>query len=220
MRLRLLPKAILRKALQVSLPALSFWLSGCACGPNACGTNACGTGCGGGLFGNKPPVYCPQANGTSVHAAIDMQRSKADLDHFVIYNHEWYMDGVELGPYGMAHLETLARRLPESVHPVMIQPSMNPPLDMRRQMEIVDMLAKNGVTDAATRVIVGHPRALDLDGNEAPRIYRQELVPSFSPYYGNFNRFGAFNGFSNYGFGYGGGGFGMFGGTGAGLFGF
>lgn len=216
MRLRLLRKAIWRKALLASMPLLSFWLSGCASGP--CGTG-CGGGCGtGGLFGNKPPVYCPQSNGTSVHAAIDMQRSKADLDHFVIYNHEWYMDGTELGPYGMAHLETLARRLPESVHPVMIQPSMNPPLDMRRQMEIVDMLAKNGITDAAMRVIVGHPQALDLDGNESPRIYRQELVPAQSPYYGNFNRFGAFNGFSNYGFGSGG--FGFFGGTGAGLFGF
>ena len=41
---------------------------------------------------------------------------------------------------------------------------------------------KNGITDAQLRVIVGHPKALDLDGNEAPRIYRQMAVPQNSPY--------------------------------------
>src|SRR5207244_4267162 len=65
---------------------------------------------------NGPPkIPCgalPPLNGYYVRQWHTAQTARADLDHFVVYRHEWYLDGPQLGPYGHHHVVEIAKRLP------------------------------------------------------------------------------------------------------------
>jgi hypothetical protein len=177
-----------------------------------------------------PPGAIPAPNGSYVRAFQQVQRENAALDKFVIYLNEWYMGGTELGPWGRNHVALIAKRLPMTKYPVIIQASPQDDLNAVRQQRIIAHLIELGQADAASRVVVGFPEAVDLDGNEAPRIYQQMLTPQYgygrSPYgsgnFGNYggSSFGSFGGFG--GMGYGGIGYGGFGSGfgGMGLFGY
>lgn len=204
------PKKFLRAWLLplVVLSGLTL-VGGCTCGSFA--------GRGQHLVNKCPdiePGALPQPNGSFVKAFQDVQATKAEADDFVIYTNEWFMGETELGPFGQNHLKRIAIRLPKEPVPVVIQESFNPELDQIRQRKVVDALASAGIPDAHLRVIVGPPAALDLDGNEGPRIYRQMLVPQNYGYGNNMGRFGGLGGLGGWGGmgGWGGGGFGFFGG--------
>jgi hypothetical protein len=96
---------------------------------------------------------------------------KAAEDDFVIYKHEWFQGGINLGPYGRYHLNEIVRRLGGVPFPVVIQADFNEELNAARQQAIVRYLNYSGYHDAAMRVIVAFPRAEGLFGDEAFRIY-------------------------------------------------
>jgi hypothetical protein len=170
-----------------------------------------------------PPGAQPLPNGAFVKAAHDIQVRNASADKYVVYLHEWYMDGVELGPWGRQHVNLIARRLTaaaaplaDATHegaivlppklPVLVQACPDDRVNETRRQAVAERLLQLGIYDAAERVIVGFPEAVDLDGNEAPRIYSEMLSPNHNPHSGAYNPYGGG------GFGYGGfGGFGGFG---------
>ena len=172
-----------------------------------------------------PPGALPMPNGYFVRNIQSLQKQKAEADDFTIYYNEWFMGGMDLGPFGLHHLGSIAKRLPECAHPVVIQPTGQAEVDVARQRKIIEMLLNAGVVDAPNRVVLASPKALDLDGMEAPRIYQQMLTPQASSGYGAFqqgNNFagslGSFGSLSGFGSGFGpgfGSGFG-----GRGLFGY
>jgi hypothetical protein len=139
-----------------------------------------------GCFGNKghwevdncssiPAGAMPPPNGTYMNAYIEAQAGKAEADDFVVYRHEWYLGGHELGPYGRYHIDQIIKRLPTVPFPVLVQTQMNEQIDETRRQVIVQALAAAGVPDPDHRVIVGFPQAEGLYGEEAPTIYRQML---------------------------------------------
>jgi len=168
-----------------------------------------------------PPGALPMPNGYFVRNFQALQAGKAEIDDFTIYYNEWYMGGMELGPFGVNHLFTIAKRLPECPHPVILQPTGDLQVDTARQQKVISILLNAGLADAPNRVLLAPPMALDLDGMESQRIYLQMLIPSggrgqmgagagYLSGLGNLSGFGA-------GFGSGFGGFGNFGGFGSGF---
>ncbi len=144
-----------------------------------------------------PKGAIPQPYGWFVHGWQNAQCAKAEADDFVVYKHEWFKGGSELGPYGIYHMQQMLKRLPSVPFPVLLQvESQDPQRNEMRRAVVVNLLAQSGIADSETRVVLGYPEAEGLYGDEAPRIYRQ-MITRQNP----FNMFGG-------GFGGGGGGFG------------
>ena len=95
----------------------------------------------------------------------------ADQDDFVIYLHEWYENGSELGPYGRYHLNEIVKRLPKAPWPVLVQICWNEELNQTRRQMIVAALGMKGIPDPDQRVIVGFPKAEGLYGTEGMLIW-------------------------------------------------
>jgi hypothetical protein len=143
------------------------WLSGC----DHCD---CGCGCG---CKNKPwhidncaCIPCgalPAPLGAHLHAFQQIQVSKAEVDDFVIYLHEWYMLGTDLGPYGRYHLNQIVKRLPDVPFAVEIQPQSDSAINEERRQIVVSYLTSNGIPDADQRVIIAFPQAEGISGAEA-----------------------------------------------------
>jgi hypothetical protein len=164
--------------LGLALPAL---ISGCAScdGP---GLDRCPS---------IPPGAMPQPPGAFVQRLDTMQIDKAEADDFVIYKHEWYMGGKELGPYGRYHLQLIARRLPSVPFPVMIQVAEDAALNEARRKAVVQMLQSAGLTDAEQRVVLGYPEAEGLYGEEAEQAYQRMIQLNQNPFgLGNFGPLG------------------------------
>jgi hypothetical protein len=207
---------------------------GTSCSDGSCGSGGTGYSGRGSLYHSGspcdtvPPGALPAQLGASVRAYHKVQKENADLDKYIIYPNEWYMNGTDLGPWGRNHVYLLAKRLKEVNVPVPVTVYASPEgqLNDIRRVRVVEYLTRLGVPgDVDARVQVGFPEAVDLDGNEATRIYYQMLIPNQyqnngfgGSSYGNFGTFG--NGAFGSGFGGGsGGGFGGFGGFGGGGFG-
>lgn len=152
--------------------ALPVLVSGCAScdGP---GLDRCPT---------IPPGAMPQPTGSHVRRLDTLQIDKAEADDFVIYKHEWYMGGKELGPYGRYHLQLMARRLPSVPFPVMVQVSDDANLNEARRRAIVKMLQDAGVSDAEQRVVLGYPEAEGLYGEEAEQGFQRMIQLNQSPF--------------------------------------
>jgi len=118
-----------------------------------------------------PAGTMPTPNGTYVRLWQREQVTGGQADNFVIYRHEWYMGGQFPGPYGLYHLQEMAKRLPHVPFTVVIQADVNPQLNEVRAATVVQMLTHYGVEDAAQRVVVAFPAAEGLDGLEAARAY-------------------------------------------------
>jgi hypothetical protein len=157
-----------------------------------------------------PKGAIPEPNGIYVKRFQQVQSDKAEIDDFVIYKHEWYKGGTELGPYGTYHLGMILKRLPDVPFAVMLEESQDPGLNTARRMQVVTKLAAAGVPDADARVVLGFPEPKGLYGDETARIYYQMLISGGATGgYGGFG--GGFGGFGGGGFGgggFGGGGFG------------
>ncbi len=101
------------------------------------------------------------------------QAEAADIDHFVIYRHEWLQGGTTLGPYGRYHLQEINKRLRHVPYPVLIQVDPDEHLNVARRLGVVSFLLEQGVSDAEQRVVVGFPQAEGLYADEAARIFLQ-----------------------------------------------
>jgi hypothetical protein len=203
-----------------SLILSTLLLAGCCCPGKGDSCHGRGGFCSrllGTQCADVPQGAIPEPPGAFVRRFQFVQEFKAEADDFVIYLHEWYRGGKELGPWGKWHLEKIIRRLPEVDFPVLIQIHPDPALNQERWDFVVRQVALAGIPDAEQRVILGNPRAEGLYGDEAERIY-QALVTgadvggfgaAFAGFGGGFGVPGFGGGFVP-GFGFGGfGGFGF-----------
>src|SRR5579875_1154886 len=141
----------------------------------------------------------PQPDGWFLHKWQDAQAAKAEADDFVIYKHEWFKGGTQLGPYGNYHLLQILRRLPTVPFPVLLEVETQDPArnEMRRAV-IISYLAQAGIPDPQSRVLLGIPEAGGLYGDEAPRIYQMMLIRQ-NPFMMMFGMGGFGGGFGGFG---------------------
>jgi hypothetical protein len=112
--------------------------------------------------------------GSYVNDWYAAQATAAAADQFVIYRHEWFEDGVTLGPYGNYHLQRIIEHLPGVPFQVVIQvDEVRDKINQARKTTIVNRLLAAGIADAAARVIIGYPRAEGLFGDPAAQIFFQ-----------------------------------------------
>ncbi|HZZ79654.1 MAG TPA: hypothetical protein VFE62_14130 [Gemmataceae bacterium] len=147
-----------------------------------------------------PPGSLPDPVGDHLHRFTSIQRDNAVAIQYAVFLHEWYLGGLQLGPYGEYHLASMIRRLPTVPYPVLIQPTPDPNANEARRQIIVAKLAAAGIRDPEARVIIANPQAEGLFGDEAPRVYQRLLLGSYGMGFGG--------GFGGFGGGFGGGGFG------------
>jgi len=172
-----------------------------------------------------PLEATPAPLGTSVCNYRDVHRAAAEMEDFVIFQHEWYQGEGRLGPDGRRHLNEIIARLHESGASVIIEPqevfvtegetidaavARTRALDESRRQDIVAALATAGIPNPEGQVVIAEPQAEGLFGVEAPNTFRQILNR------GRGRRGGAGGGFGGGGFGGGGFGGGGFGGGGFG----
>lgn len=130
----------------------------------------------------------PAPPGTYVCRWTKAQDERAEEADFVLHQHEWYQDGVKLGPEGRRHLDVIARRLQDGPYTVVVEPSTPryernddadsaidraSQVDAQRRDYTVNYLLVAGIADAADRVVVDRPRDEGIAGNEARRLQGQ-----------------------------------------------
>ena len=155
-----------------------------------------------------PAGAIPPPIGTHTNEIFAVQSAKAEMDQFVIYLYEWYGDTANFGPFGSRHIERIAARLPKVTQTVVIEPDRDPGVNEARRVTVIAYLEQHGNPNASQMVVLGFPQAEGLYGDEAPRIYRQMILPQT----GNNNNRNFNQGINNnVGLGGGGGGIGGFG---------
>lgn len=157
----------------------------------------------------------PQPYGWFVHRWQDAQAAKAEADDFVIYKHEWYKGGTQLGPYGQYHLQQIIKRLPTVPFPVLLEVEcLDPARNELRRAAIVNCLTQAGYADPQARVFLGIPEAGGLYGDEGPRLYQMMIIRQnpFNMMMGGGGFGGGFGGFGGLNTVPGGGTYGGFGG--------
>ena len=193
------------KAIQKISPTMILWI--CALVPLVAGCQC------------YPPAHAPYQSPTTLplgaqsDAMWQRQEANAEASDFVVYQHEFELNGVRLNTDGEDHLRQIAARLHGSADlPVVVERSMtsvredsefkypvnpNPELDMQRRDVVVRCLAAMGVDDAEQRVVVAPSLAAGMKATEATRAYYQGLNQG-----GNFGTgYGGFGGswFSSFG---------------------
>lgn len=159
----------------------------------------------------------PQPLGTLSDPVWQQQETNAEASDFVIYEHEWNGNTVNLNLAGKDHVKQIAARAESTPFPILVERSTmsvdpesrfkypvnnDPELDLARRNLIVQSLLQMGVYDAEERVVVS---------------------PALTPGYTGFQAQGAYSrgmsirGGGGGGFGGGGGGGGGFGGGGGGF---
>src|SRR4051812_9364637 len=103
----------------ITASALAALAAGCSTHSNEMGTSRFQHD-----FGKViPPGAMPDPPGEHVRRFQAVQRTNAMAQEYVIFNHEWYMGGRTLGPYGEHHLRHMITRLAAVPYPVIIQPT-------------------------------------------------------------------------------------------------
>jgi len=176
-------------------------------------------GCAGRRRNMNYQAPAPQRTLGSLNDAIfQIQEVNAEASKFVVYQHEFALNGVRLNTAGEDHVKRIAAELERGTdYPVIIERSFtsprqnttykfpvhpNPELDMQRREVIVRSLTAMGVAEADQRVSVAPAYVPGYTDPEAERAYARGILS------GGFGGFGGFGG----GFGGFGGGMGGFGG--------
>jgi hypothetical protein len=129
-----------------------------------------------------PPGAIPPPLGTY---ACQWQRAQQDLaerDDFMVYEHEWYRGGTQLGPGGQRHLAHVAKRLMSEPRLVRIEPHFNleqNTWDVERNearvAAVVNYLTEAGIQDANQFVLLEPSAAEPLYGPDAARLGNMRL---------------------------------------------
>ncbi|WP_197440747.1 hypothetical protein [Thalassoglobus neptunius] len=148
----------------------------------------------------------PQPLGTLSDPVWQQQESNAEASDFVIYEHEWNGNSVDLNLAGKDHVKQIAARIESTPYPVIIERSSmsidpesefrypvnnNRELDEHRRQLIVDALTAMGMYEAENRVVVGPALTPGFTGPQAQRAYARGMS-SQSGYGGNYG--GAYGG--------------------------
>lgn len=129
--------------------------------------------------------------GTISDSIWQNQEHNAEASEFVVYQHEFQLNGARLNTNGEDHLKQIALRLSEGQNfPVVIERSNttarskteyqypvhpNPQLDLRRRAVVVRALSAMGIGDADQRVVVAPAFAEGYRANEAIRAYQRGI---------------------------------------------
>ncbi len=119
-----------------------------------------------------PKDAIPPPPGTYVCQWTAAEATRAEADKFVFYQYEWQRDKAQLGPFGQRHAAQVSARLPCVPYPVVIEPSGDAKLDESRRQAILQMLAGEGLSVPAKRVILDEGDAEPLYSQESPAIAR------------------------------------------------
>jgi hypothetical protein len=162
--------------------------------------------------------FQPKPLGTISDPIWQVHESNAEADDFVVHEHEWVGNTVELNAAGVEHVKQIAARAADVQFPVIVERSSMSPkantqyqfpvhgdeeLDMQRRQLITQALAQMGVENAESRVLVApamRPGFLDVEGERA--IYRGILGGGMGGFGGGFGGMGG-----GFGGGFGGGAF-------------
>lgn len=177
---------------------------------------AAGAGCHHSKKNVHSSSYYPMPLGTISDPVWQQQESNAEASDFVIYEHEWKGNTVELNHAGKDHVKQIAARVNMVPFPVLVQQSSmtvdpdtqygfpvhnNEELDLQRRQLVVQALTEMGISNAEDRVVVSPAIAPGFESFEAERAYHR----GFSGGFGGFG--GGFGGGGFGGGGFGGGGF-------------
>lgn len=161
----------------------------------------------------------PQPLGTLSDPVWQQQETNAEASDFVIYEHEWRGNTVDLNLAGKEHVKQIAARAAETPFPILIERSSmsvdpesrfrypvnnDPELDAARRQFLVMALVQMGVHDAEDRIVISPALAPGYTGFQAePAYYRGMMIGGG----GAGGRGGMGGGFGGGGMGGGGGGF-------------
>lgn len=149
-------------------------------------------------FYQPPPE--PEMLGAKVDPLLQTAEENAEASKFVIYQHEFELDrhaagspaaGFRLNEYGEDHVRRIAENLRNGApYAIVVERSQtsiragtkyaypvhgNPELDQKRREVTVRALARLGVADADSRVVVAPAFAQPLTGNEAEAAYARGM---------------------------------------------
>jgi hypothetical protein len=134
------------------------------------------------------PDAIPGPPGTYVRPWNDAMICSARQQQFLVARHEWYNGGLQPGPEGQRHLNTMAEAMLLAPHQVVVEeePTMlfqdeayqdaiarTNALNQQRRAVVVDALLKAGVADADQRVWLSSFDRVGIHGAEAPQAYNQ-----------------------------------------------
>ncbi len=130
----------------------------------------------------KPPLPL----GSEYDKFWKVQGENVDASNFVLYQHEFTLNGIRLNGDGEDHLKRIAQRMIEGAnYPVIIERSntssdpktkyqfpihRNPDLDNRRREVVIKALTALAVPDPENRVIVALPYSQGLTPAQADQI--------------------------------------------------
>ena len=137
----------------------------------------------------------PAPVGTLSNQIWRMQEHNAEASDFVIYEHEFMMDGTRLNYAGEDHVKQIAARI-RGGHgfPVLIERSrhtvwksdtykfpvhLNPKLDMLRREVVVQALLRMGIENAEEAVVVSPALTDGFTSPEAERAYFRGINPNW-----------------------------------------
>ena len=139
------------------------------------------------------------------------QEAGGTASEFVVYQHEFELNGSRLNMGGEDHVKAIAARVRNGVNtPIIVERSMtsekttepesrypvnpNPALDMQRRDLIVRSLVMLGVSDAEQRVVVSPALASGITSSEAARAYQRGQSSTSGGGYGGYGTTGFFGG--------------------------
>lgn len=120
-----------------------------------------------------PPGAMPLPLGSSVREFNHRQATKGRADSFVFYRYEWSLQTAQLTDWGRRHLSRVLSTVHRESFPVIIESSGDERLDEARRRTIIAALAQHELDYPERRVVVAHPDALDISGDEAVIIQQQ-----------------------------------------------
>ena len=162
---------------------------------------AAGAGCHHSKNNVHSSSYYPMPLGTISDPVWQQQESNAEASDFVIYEHEWKGNTVELNHAGKDHVKQIAARVNMVPFPVLVQQSSmtvdpdtqygfpvhnNEELDLQRRQFVVQALTEMGISNAEDRVIVSPAIAPGFESFEAERAYHRGFSGGFGGFGGGF----------------------------------
>ncbi len=164
-----------------------------------CGVAAASGCCWGGRTG--PAYDRPYPLGQVSDSHWETQQANAEAADFVFYEHEFERDTANLAPGAKKKLMQVALRLEHVPFPVVVEqvPNQgNPRLDDQRRQTVIEQLARLGVEQAESRVVVASALAEGMTAVEGEHSYYINLYNNQMGGVGGgggAGRFGGFGGF-------------------------
>lgn len=128
----------------------------------------------------------PKPLGTISDPIWQQQESNAEASDFVVHEHEWVGNSIELNAAGVDHVKQIAARAAAVPYPIIVERSSmsvkpgtkyqfpvhgDEALDLERRNLLVQALLQLGVQDAEQRVVVGPALTPGFEEFEGERAY-------------------------------------------------